>query len=158
MPRRNTDPSHRRPTGTVRITSEHRRKFLETLAMTASVAIAARASGIYVMKWYRLRKSDSKFAAAWEEALDLGVRGIEDEVVRRAVHGNATPVFFHGKQVATVRKYSDHLLGLLYRRHVLDRTQAKESATAVDAVTALLREIGEIVETGRDADGDGRGD
>ena len=153
MPRRNTWPSHRRPQGSVRITSEHRRRFLETLAMTASVAMASRASGIYVMKWYRLRKSDPKFAAAWDEALDLGVRGIEDEVVRRAVHGHATPVFFHGKQVATVRKYSDRLLALLYRRHVMDRTQAQESVTAVDAVTALLREIGEIVETGRDGDG-----
>jgi hypothetical protein len=123
-----------------------------------SSAPTARASGIYVMKWYRLRKSDPKFATAWDEALDLGVRGIEDEVVRRAVHGHATPVFFHGKQVATVRKYSDRLLALLYRRHVVDRTNAQESATAVDAVTALLREIGEIVETGRDADGDGDGD
>mgnify|MGYP003657652206 CR=1 FL=1 len=118
MTRRNTHPSHRRPTCSVRITSEHRQKFLETLAMTANVAMATRASGIYVMKWYRLRKSDPKFAAAWEEALDLGTRAIEDEVVRRAVHGNATPVFFHGKQVATVRKYSDHLLGLLYRRQI----------------------------------------
>ncbi len=142
----------------MRINSEHRRRFLETLAMTASVATAARASGIYVMKWYRLRKSDPKFAAAWGEALDLGMRAIEDEVVRRAVHGHETPVFFQGKQVATVRKYSDHLLALLYRRHGLDRAQAQESATAVDAVTALLREIGEIVETGRDADVDGDGD
>lgn len=142
MARRSTWPSHRRPQCSVRITSEHRRKFLETLAMTASVAMAARASGIYVMKWYRLRKSDPKFAAAWEEALDLGMRAIEDEVVRRAVHGHATPVFFHGKQVATVRKYSDRLLALLYRRHGLDRDRAQDSATAVDALAALLREIG----------------
>lgn len=153
MARRNTWPSHRRPTGSVRINSEHRRKFLETLAMTARTTTAARASGIYLMKWYRLRKFDPKFAAAWEEALDIGTRAIEDEVVRRAVHGHATPVFFHGKQVATVRKYSDRLLALLYQRHVMDRAQAQESATAVDAVTALLREIGEIVETGRDGDG-----
>lgn len=152
MSRGNTWPSHRRATGSVRITSEHRQRFLEGLAMTASVAIAARASGIYVMKWYRLRKSDPKFAAAWEEALDLGMRAIEDEVVRRAVHGHATPVFFQGKQVATVRKYSDSLLALLYRRHGLGRAQERERAKAGDEIRALLREIG-AGEGGADADG-----
>ena len=147
---RNTWPSYRRPQCSVRINSEHRRKFLETLAMTASVAMATRASGIYIMKWYRLRKSDPKFAAAWEEALDLGVRAIEDEMVRRAVHGNATPVFFQGKQVATVRRYSDRLLALLYKRHVIDRAAAKHPDSAVEALAALLREIGN---DGSDDDG-----
>lgn len=62
--------------------------------------------------------------------------------VRRAVHGHATPVFFQGKQVATVRKYSDRLLALLYQRHVMDRTTAKRPDSPVDALAALLREIG----------------
>ena len=150
MAQRNTWPSYRRPHGTVRINSEHRRKFLETLAMTARTTTAARASGIYLMKWYRLRKSDPKFAAAWEEALDIGVRAIEDEVVRRAVHGHATPVFFHGKQVATVRKYSDRLLALLYQRHVMDRAEAKRLDSSVDALAALLREIGDDSEANDD--------
>lgn len=150
MAQRNTWPSHRRPHGSVRINSEHRRKFLETLAMTARTTTAARASGIYLMKWYRLRKSDPKFAAAWEEALDIGVRAIEDEVVRRAVHGHATPVFFHGKQVATVRKYSDRLLALLYQRHVMDRAEAKCLDSSVDALAALLREIGDDSEANDD--------
>lgn len=153
MARRNTWPSHRRSQGSVRINSAHRRKFLETLAMTARTTTAAHASGIYLMKWYRLRKSDPKFAAAWEEALDIGTRAIEDEVVRRAVHGHATPVFFHGKQVATVRKYSDRLLALLYQRQVLDRARARQPGSSVDALAALLREIGGGAEPRRDGDG-----
>ncbi len=98
-------------------TARRRRRFLEVLAECAIVAEACRAAGAARGSFYAWRRDDPEFAAAWDEALEIGIATLEDEAIRRARDGVATPVFHRGRQVATVRKTSDALLMFLLRAH-----------------------------------------
>ena len=63
------------------------------------------------------RAADPAFAAAWDDALDGAMDAIEEEARRRAIEGTEEPVFYQGKQIGRVRKYSDALLMFLLRAH-----------------------------------------
>jgi hypothetical protein len=85
----------------------------ETGPLTAAVA----AAGTSRTRVYELRKTDTAFAAAWDEAEDIATDRLEDEARRRAVEGVAGPLVSAGKlvrgddgQPITVRRYSDNLL------------------------------------------------
>lgn len=63
-------------------------------------------------RWQQLDpKLDEEIRNAWAEGGDL----LEDEAVRRGVHGWNEPVFYKGKQSGSVKKYSDVLLVELLR-------------------------------------------
>src|SRR5690606_13806876 len=70
------------------------RAFIEALADTGSVRDAARAVRRSEVGAYQLRRhpEGAEFAAAWEVALDLGVRRIEDAALHRALNGVEVPV------------------------------------------------------------------
>ena len=74
----------------------------------------------------------SEFARQWGDAIESGTDLMEDEAVRRAVHGVAEPIVTMGKvarnedgSIMTVQKYSDTLLVRL-----LIARRRKSSATA----------------------------
>jgi hypothetical protein len=92
-------------------------RFLDALAETASVAEASRRAGVARGALYRRRAADGDFAAAWTQALRIGIDALYDEAVRRATVGDDKPVFYRGEQVATVRQTSDRLLMFLLSRH-----------------------------------------
>jgi hypothetical protein len=83
------------------------RRFLDGIASFFSVSRACLDAGISRSAAYARRDRDPKFAEQWEEARRIGAEVIEDEMVRRGVEGVERPVFFEGKQVATVREFSD---------------------------------------------------
>jgi hypothetical protein len=56
---------------------------------------------------------NEQFTAAVEEAKATAAERLEGEAYRRAVLGVEEPVFFEGRRVDTVRKYSDNLLSKL---------------------------------------------
>lgn len=89
--------------------------FLESLAVCGHVANSAKAAGVSRECVYKHRRTDPKFAEAFELAAELGARGLEDEARRRAHDGVDEPVFYQGVQCGTVRKYSDSLLMFLLR-------------------------------------------
>jgi hypothetical protein len=91
--------------------------FLTALAECGNVTYAASRAGIPRRTVYALRKKDEEFAKAWRESADIGVRILEDEACRRAMEGVETPVFYQGKEVGVVRKYSDTLLMALLKAH-----------------------------------------
>src|SRR3546814_20693834 len=53
-------------------TAAARRTFLDALAATCHVTLAARAAGLPARTCYRWRPQHSPFADAWQEALELG--------------------------------------------------------------------------------------
>jgi predicted DNA-binding transcriptional regulator AlpA len=63
------------------------------------------------------RTNDAAFASAWDEALTLGVEGLEDEARRRAYEGWLEPVWNKGVECGVVRKFSDTLLIVLLKGH-----------------------------------------
>jgi hypothetical protein len=89
--------------------------FLAGLTMGKSVSAASEDAGMHQQTPYYRRKTDAIFRRAWDEALNIGTRMLEQEAVRRAYHGVDRPVFFKGEQCGVVREYSDTLLMFLLR-------------------------------------------
>jgi hypothetical protein len=108
----------------LKLTKARRENFLKVLADTGSVTAAVAAAGTSRTRVYELRKTDTAFAAAWDEAEDIATDRLEDEARRRAVEGVAEPLVSAGKlvrgddgQPIMVRRYSDKLLLELLRAH-----------------------------------------
>jgi len=137
---RNTGATHR-PHGSVRVNKTRRTQFLDMLAETASVTAAAQASGVYRVKWYRLRKADTTFAEAWDAALEIGIDAVEDEAIRRAVHGHEEPVYYQGQKIGVIPKYSDRMLMLLLRARRPALYGDGAGSAEADDLRSLLHEI-----------------
>lgn len=92
-----------------------KQKFLAALADHGIVAEAAKAASLHshhgcIQTFYRQREADPEFARAWDEALDMARASIERELHRRGVEGVDKPVFWQGREIGTVKEYSDVLL------------------------------------------------
>ncbi|WP_213982623.1 hypothetical protein [Sphingomonas sp. dw_22] len=66
-------------------TRKRRACFLDVLALTCNVRLAAREADLSVTTAYRLRRTDLEFAALWREALIAGYERLETELVQRAL-------------------------------------------------------------------------
>jgi hypothetical protein len=64
---------------------EKRKRFLDALAATCNVRIAAGAAGIALSSCYRLRARDRSFADAWQQALAIGYDRLEDALLDYAL-------------------------------------------------------------------------
>lgn len=89
--------------------------FLKALGQGLSVTRAAGAAAVGRATVYGWRKSDAAFSAAWDDALEASADLLEDEARRRAVEGVEESVYYGGKPVGVVRKYSDSLLVMLLK-------------------------------------------
>lgn len=112
-------------------TPKRQRDFVEALADTGSVASACRAVGLNTNGAYRLRRKPGAeaFSAAWDAALDAGVRRLEDAAMDRALNGVEQPVWSYGKQVGTRTKHNDRLLMFVLRNRAGDRFGGSTGAT-----------------------------
>ncbi|MDA0787369.1 MAG: hypothetical protein O3B37_13870 [Proteobacteria bacterium] len=137
---RNTGAT-RRPHGSIRVNKAKREAFLNMLAETASVTAASQGTGVYRVKWYRIRKTDPAFAQAWDEALEIGLDAVEDEAIRRAVAGHEEPIYFRGEKIGAVTKYSDRMLMQLLQARRPTRYGAAAARVETDDLRSLLREI-----------------
>ena len=61
------------------------------------------------------------FRAAWDAALDLGVRRIEDAAMDRALYGTEETIHYHGEHVATRRRYNERLVMFILRNRAPER-------------------------------------
>ena len=99
------------------ITPERQRVFIEVLAATGSVAEAARQAGASRQAFYAFRNRDAgrELGKAWDHALSLATEQLCDVAYERALYGVEEPVFYHGEQIGTRRRYNDRLLMMLLR-------------------------------------------
>ena len=91
--------------------------FLDTLRGTGNVRLAASNADVAPQVAYRARDSSATFRADWDEALEEARELLEAEARRRAAIGVDEPVFYKGKVVGHIRKYSDNLLMFLLKAH-----------------------------------------
>ena len=99
-------------------TEEKQRRFIEVLADTGQVRLAAQAVGMSRENAYKLRRAahGAAFARAWDAAREQGGAFIEDVAFERALEGIEHPVFDEfGQVVATRRVFNDRLLMFLLR-------------------------------------------
>jgi hypothetical protein len=98
-------------------TTRVRATFLDTLRETSNVTASAAATGVSRDAFYRARENDPAFAAAWDEAVEVATDALEAEARRRAITGVEEPVYYLGKEVGRIRKYSDRMLEILLKAH-----------------------------------------
>lgn len=108
-------------------TAHARAKFLTLLRDTGNVTHSARQVGVTRMTAYHHRDRDAEFAQLWDDALHEAVDGLEHEAHRRAVQGVEEPVFQGGRQVGTIRRYSDTLLLSLLKAHAPEKYRDRQS-------------------------------
>jgi len=125
----------------VNIGRARRQAFLAALRDSANVSASAHATGVERWKWYRLRRADSGFAAEWLDALETGIDALEDEAMRRALEGGEEPVFYQGKIVGSVRKYSDTLLMFMLKARRPERCRDRVGVDVAEDVRALLKAV-----------------
>jgi ribosomal protein S18 acetylase RimI-like enzyme len=100
-------------------TPERQRAFIEALADTGCVAVAARMVNMSKESAYQLRRQPGaeSFRRAWDAAQILGLQPVRDEAFDRAMNGQLVPVFVGGKLMGFRRKKNDALLMYLLSRH-----------------------------------------
>ena len=91
--------------------------FLDELAESGAVALAAQRAGLHRSTLYALRQRNKEFAARWDAALQLGLDRLQDHAVVRATVGEETPVWQGGRQGGTVRRPDSRLLQFLLKAH-----------------------------------------
>jgi hypothetical protein len=104
-------------------TAEVQRAFIEALAETGSVRAACAKVGRADHGAYLLRRHPQaeEFRRAWDAALDIGMRRIEDVAMDRALHGHEQPVYSYGKLVGSRTVYNDRLLMFMLRNRAPER-------------------------------------
>ena len=96
-----------------KITQEIRQLFLKILSETGNQRKAAEATGYSVAAFRKHKIKDPEFSEAWDNAYQDSMDKLEAEAWRRAYEGFEEPVFYQGRQVGIVRKYSDKLIEFL---------------------------------------------
>lgn len=97
------------PTGTTYTEAEWN-AWLDAFAEGKTIAAACKATGIGRRTFYDHRDREPAFEAAFREVDEEITDALEREAIRRAQDGTDRPVFQGGKEVGTVREYSNDLL------------------------------------------------
>lgn len=115
---------------------EVQRAFIEALADTGSVSDACRRVGRTTVGAYHLRRHPEagEFRAAWEAALDLGMRRLEDALTERAIHGTAVPVFCFGNLIGHRTVFNDRLGMFMLRNRLPQRYGAGGGAKGLSGL------------------------
>jgi len=92
-------------------TEARQRGFIAALARSGSVRAAAAHVGLSARTAYRLLDAPGaeSFAAAWDQAIDLGLARIQADALERALSGAFVPIYRHGKLVRVEYRRCDRL-------------------------------------------------
>lgn len=90
------------------LTELKQRTFIQLLADSGSVTMAAKAIGTTTSAMYGLRRREGaeSFAAAWEVAVEIGARRVLDTLMEHAIHGTPETIIQDGEVVAERRRYN----------------------------------------------------
>lgn len=129
-----------RPSKAAINTLEKRREtFLDVLAETANVSLAAQAAGIHRRTAYVWKDKNAQFAKAWAEAEEKAADTLEEEARRRAVEGVQEPVFYQGQEVGQVRRHSDTLLIFLLKARRPEKYRERHQAELTGSMTITVQ-------------------
>lgn len=140
-------------------TAERQGMFLNTLANTGSVALAAEAAGITPRSAYRLRNhpAGAAFARCWEAALMTAANRLTAVAFERAITGTPRQIWRDNRIVAETSVPSDRMLMFLLR-HLQpalfgDTADPQARATALSRVAdGFADAMAALVDTKVDAD------
>lgn len=118
----------------MKVTPQKKAAFCAALATSGgSVARACEAIDVARLTAYRWRADDPQFAKDWEQAKAIGLEALEDEALRRAFEGVSEPIYYLGRNVDTIKKYSDTLAIFLLKggmpEKYRERSEVKHDVT-----------------------------
>ncbi len=96
--------------------ADRQRLFIEALAETGTVHVAAKSAGLSARSAYGLRMRSRAFAAAWDAAQQLAVGRLSAIAFDRAIHGRVEQVYHQGDLIGEKRVPSERLLMWLLTR------------------------------------------
>jgi hypothetical protein len=109
-----TPSQHRRDP---RLAEEKAAAFIEHLARSGSVSVAAERAGVGRTQMYERRRTHKRFAKAWTEALGLGVERLHDDAITRALEGDERSIVRKGEIIGTERRIDNRLVQFLLKVH-----------------------------------------
>lgn len=128
-------------------TEEKQRRFIEALADTGQVSLAAREVGMSRESAYKLRRAAhaAAFARAWDAARHHAGSFLEDVAFERAIEGVEHNVYNeYGEAICTRRAYNDRLLMFLLRHLKPERYARDALAGPVPAPPPVEATLGEM--------------
>lgn len=136
-----------------------RSNFLKAFEKTGVVSYACKAAKVSRQTVYQERQRNEEFALAWADIELRTTEAMEREAIRRAAEGVDKPVFQGGKEVGTVREFSDTLLIFMLKARrpdvYRDRVDVNHSGSVGLDLTALsddeLRELADELDRKRAA-------
>ena len=119
------------------ITPQKLNPFLPPLGRTGSIPPVAARAGLPRRQLYKRRAAAEAFAARWDEALQLGIDRLQDDAMRRALHGTPRGVFRNGQQVGSVQQFDNRLLQFLLKARRREHGTKREARTLKVRTTSL---------------------
>jgi hypothetical protein len=123
--------------------------FVETIADSCNVTLAARAIGRSMTNVYRHRSRDATFRRQWEQALAIGYSRLELMLLERALHGVEKVVALKDGGQSVMRDYDNRTALALLRMHrdgvasSEEPIAEQEYAEARDRILARIERIRE---------------
>lgn len=134
-------------------TAEDEAAFLIALAESCNVSEAAREIGRSRTGAYHRKKTDPRFARAWEEALEMGYAEIELMLMRAVLFGSETEeVVIDGEGAVKTRKVKRHanpavaLRLLTFHRDRMERRRAERAAQAGPGGPAAIAQVDDLLD------------
>ena len=98
-----------------------------------NIGRAAAKSGITRQTHYNWLKEDARYAAVYEnDVRPQAVSVLEDEAQRRAT-GFEEDVYYKGRKVGTITKYSDKLMEILLKANAPEKYRERSEVKNVDS-------------------------
>ena len=119
-------------------------KFVDTLADTCNVTLAAASIGRSIANVYKWRGKDASFRAAWDRALSVGYSRLELMLLERALHGVEKTVVARDGTSSVMREYPDRVALTLLRMHRETAAMADESVDGREHDEACERIIAKL--------------
>lgn len=108
-------------------------RFINVLANTGSVSVAAKCAGMSRQSAYGLRNKliDQPFDLAWQAAMEFGFQQLAHEALDRALNGTLIPVYYRGEKVDERRVFNERatLNLMLAAPHIGRNVAARDFAT-----------------------------
>lgn len=108
-------------------------EFLKVFAEVGTISMAAETCQMSRTNHYRWMEDDPEYPHAFEEAKKIAVDRLVSEARRRALEGVEEPVYYQGKQVGGVVKYSDGLLMFLIKGEMPEKYRERYEVSGGEA-------------------------
>ncbi len=134
-------------------------QFIEALADSCNVTLAAKAIGRSLTNVYRRRMRDASFRNGWEEALAIGYSRLEMMLLERALHGVEKVVIARDGTSTVMRDYPDRVALALLRMHrdsVAKGAQPIDAQEVAEARDRILARIARLRARGQGKRGQGK--